>query len=270
MDLADKIKKVIKDSGLKDAEFAMSIGVSIDRIRNLCHGKVKKLQQHEKTALRKIYNVREAWWESDKAPQYLTGNEIEISPTLDSLKASTDAVMSLDISDDMKRQVRDIMFAVAAGKSELIEKAFLSKPTTPDGFILVPHYEIQVSAGHGALVHSEQIVDYLAFKADWVRNTLGVAQKDLALISVKGDSMEPTLSNEDLILVDMRKSRVEDNAIYVLQLEGTLLVKRIQRKLDGTLHVMSDNARYQPEVVGADRASGLHVLGRVVWSGRRM
>jgi phage repressor protein C with HTH and peptisase S24 domain len=142
--------------------------------------------------------------------------------------------------------------------------------SAPDGFILVPHYEVQASAGHGSLIHSEQIVDYLAFKADWVRNTLGVAQKDLALISVKGDSMEPVLSNEDLILVDMRKNRVEDNAIYVLQLNDALLVKRIQHKLDGSLHVMSDNTRYETEIVSAERATDLNVLGRVVWSGRRM
>ena len=140
----------------------------------------------------------------------------------------------------------------------------------PDGFILVPHYEVQASAGNGSLVHSEQIVDYLAFKADWVRNTLGVAQKDLALISVKGDSMEPGLSNEDLILVDMRRNRVEDNAIYVLQLNDALLVKRIQHKLDGSLHVMSDNKLYDTEIVSADHAADLNVLGRVVWSGRRM
>lgn len=142
--------------------------------------------------------------------------------------------------------------------------------SAPEGFMLVPHYEVQASAGNGSLVHSEQIVDYLAFRADWVRNTLGVAQKDLALISVKGDSMEPVLSNEDLILVDMRKNHVEDNAIYVLQLNGSLLVKRIQHKLDGSLHVMSDNPRYEAEIVNAERAPELHVLGRVVWSGRRM
>ncbi|MBI1175671.1 MAG: LexA family transcriptional repressor [Sideroxydans sp.] len=158
----------------------------------------------------------------------------------------------------------------SASECEEWVRSPMENQTAPEGFILVPHYEVQASAGNGSLVHSEQIVDYLAFKADWVRNTLGVAQKDLALISVKGDSMEPVLSNEDLILVDMRKSRVEDNAIYVLQLDGTLLVKRIQRKLDGTLHVMSDNPRYDAEVVSADLAADLHVLGRVVWSGRRM
>lgn len=162
---------------------------------------------------------------------------------------------------------------LATGDGEMFQSPAVksnSAQSAPDGFILIPHYEVQASAGNGSLVHSEQIVDYLAFKADWVRNTLGVAQKDLALISVKGDSMEPSLSNEDLILVDMRKNRVEDNAIYVLQLDGTLLVKRIQRKLNGDLHVISDNPRYAIEVVKKDTAIGLHVLGRVVWSGRRM
>lgn len=164
----------------------------------------------------------------------------------------------------------DAIFNDEKSQNVVSENSSPYKVTNYDDLVLVPRYEVQASAGNGSLVHSEQIVDYLAFKADWVRNTLGVAQKDLALISVKGDSMEPELANEDLILVDMRRNRIEDNAIYVLQFDGTLLVKRIQRRLDGSLHVMSDNPRYEAEVVSADRAADLHVLGRVVWSGRRM
>jgi phage repressor protein C with HTH and peptisase S24 domain len=137
-------------------------------------------------------------------------------------------------------------------------------------FVTVPRYDVRGSAGHGAVIHSEQIVDHLAFRGEWVRNALGVSQKDLALISVKGDSMEPTLSNEDLILIDMRKGHIEDNAIYVLQHNGDLLVKRIQRKLDGSLIVKSDNQRYDPEILGVEAAERLIVVGRVVWSGRRM
>lgn len=199
---------------------------------------------------------------------------LEVS--IDRIKSLSSGRVSMFAPNEIKALVQKLHVSpvwLATGEGEMFHPSE-SKPAgqsfAPEGFILVPHYEVQASAGHGALVHSDQIVDYLAFKADWVRNTLGVVQKDLALISVKGDSMEPTLSNEDLILVDMRKNRVEDNAIYVLQLDGTLLVKRIQRKLDGTLHVMSDNSRYQPEIVGADRSADLHVLGRVVWSGRRM
>lgn len=137
-------------------------------------------------------------------------------------------------------------------------------------FVLVPRYEVSASAGGGALVHSEQIVDHLAFRSEWVRSALDVSVKDLALISVKGDSMEPTLSNGDLILVDTSTKKVEDNAIYVLRYNGSLMVKRIQRKIDGSLIIKSDNLVYEPEMVSGEAVNELHVVGRVVWSGRRM
>ncbi len=137
-------------------------------------------------------------------------------------------------------------------------------------FLMVPRYDVHGSAGNGSLVHSEQVVDYLAFRADWVRNALGVAHKDLVLISVKGDSMEPTLSNGDLILVDISEQRVEDSAIYVLKNLDRLLVKRLQHKLDGTVVVKCDNQRYDSETYEAGAASALMVVGRVVWAGRKL
>lgn len=142
-------------------------------------------------------------------------------------------------------------------------------PTLND-FVFVPRYDVQGSAGHGSIIHSEQIVDHLAFRADWVKSTLGVTEKDLVLISVKGDSMEPTIGNEDLILVNIREHRIDENAIYVLQHDGALLVKRIQRKMDGSVIIKSDNPLYEQEVLDSSKADSLRVLGRVVWCGRKM
>jgi phage repressor protein C with HTH and peptisase S24 domain len=140
----------------------------------------------------------------------------------------------------------------------------------PNDFVLVPRYDVKCAAGHGAAIHSEQIVDYLAFRSDWVQNTLRVSRRDLVLITVRGDSMEPTLSNDDLVLVDMSKGRFEDNAVYVLQHNGDLLVKRVQRRLDNTVVIKSDNERYEPEIVHAQSSDELNVVGRVVWAGRAM
>lgn len=145
-----------------------------------------------------------------------------------------------------------------------------SDDMSDDGFVKIPRYKVDASAGGGTIIHSEQIVDHLAFRADWVRNTLAIPVSSLALINVKGDSMEPTLSGGDLILVDTSSNFVEDNAVYVLQLNGSLLVKRIQRKLDGSLTIKSDNLIYEPETVKSDDVDDLHVIGRVVWCGRRM
>jgi len=139
-----------------------------------------------------------------------------------------------------------------------------------EGFVQIPRYEVAASAGGGAVVHSEQIVDHLSFRADWVHNALGVPVTSLALINVTGDSMEPTLSEGDLILIDMSYRGVKDNAVYVLQLNGALLVKRIQHKLDGSVIVKSDNVIYEPERIGSEAVDSLNVIGRVVWCGRRM
>ncbi len=138
------------------------------------------------------------------------------------------------------------------------------------GFVMFPRYEIEAGAGLGRTVQSEQIVDFVSFKEEWVQNFLRVPRKDLALLSVKGDSMNPTLNDGDMILVDLRSDRIDDSAIYVLEFDDALLVKRIQRKLDGSVVIKSDNQLYEPEVLQKDRAETLRVIGRVVWSGRRM
>jgi phage repressor protein C with HTH and peptisase S24 domain len=139
-----------------------------------------------------------------------------------------------------------------------------------DGFVKVPRYKVDASAGHGSVISSEQIVDHLAFRADWVRHALGVQVSALALINVTGDSMEPTLSNGDLILIDTSVGRVDDSGVYVLQFDGKLKVKRIHSKTDGTVDIISDNPRYPIELINNDLVQGLNVVGRVVWCGRRM
>lgn len=145
-----------------------------------------------------------------------------------------------------------------------------AKYSLQDDFVMVPRYNIAGSAGGGALIQSEQIVDHLAFRADWLRNALGVAHADLALISVKGDSMEPTLSSGDLILIDTSVRALGDSAVYVLRKGDELFVKRIQHKLDGTVIVKSDNERYEPEILDSEHAPAVQVVGRVLWVGRRL
>jgi len=105
---------------------------------------------------------------------------------------------------------------------------------------------------------------------DWVKNALGVSRKDLVLISVKGDSMQPTLSEGDLILVDTAVREFEDSAIYVLRKGDGLFVKRVHHKLDGTIIVKSDNQHYEPETYGPESAPAVQVVGRVVWVGRKL
>jgi phage repressor protein C with HTH and peptisase S24 domain len=134
-----------------------------------------------------------------------------------------------------------------------------------DRFVLVPRYDVRVAAGAGAVVHSDQVVDHLAFKREWVRDRLRVRPEDLALVQVVGDSMQPTLGDGDLALVHLAERRLAEGAAYVIETAGELRVKRISRRMDGTVVVGSDNPRYAAEELAPDVAEHLRVLGRVIW-----
>ncbi len=134
----------------------------------------------------------------------------------------------------------------------------------PKDFVTVPRYNVMASAGGGSLVESEQVVDHLAFRAEWVRNALGVSPKDLAVVSVIGESMEPYLADGDLILIDTKVNRFVGDAVYVLANDGVLQVKRLQLAADGSLMMKSENPRYGDMVYREDAMNGLRIIGKLV------
>ncbi len=134
-------------------------------------------------------------------------------------------------------------------------------------FVFIPRYDVAASAGGGAIIESDRLVDFLAFKKDWIRRTLALDPQRLAVISAEGDSMRPTISEGDVLLIDTNITHVRDSAIYVLQLGGVLLVKRLRIRLDGGVDVISDNSAYPVESVAQRDLDHLQIAGRVVWHG---
>jgi phage repressor protein C with HTH and peptisase S24 domain len=151
------------------------------------------------------------------------------------------------------------------GLSDAAQADFLTR--NDQDFVLIPRYDVTASAGAGAIIESDKLLDFLAFRTDWIRRTLALDPKRLAVISAEGDSMRPTIAEGDVLLVDTDIHHVRDSAIYVLQLSGVLLVKRVRIRLDGGVDVISDNAAYPPETVPARDLDRLVIAGRVVWHG---
>jgi phage repressor protein C with HTH and peptisase S24 domain len=141
------------------------------------------------------------------------------------------------------------------------------------GYVAIPLYNgVRAAAGDGALVEHETPDDALVFKEQWVRMELGARPQDLYLIRVAGDSMEPTLRSGDVILVDRRATRPDREGVYILRMNDMLLVKRLQALPGGVVRVISDNAAFAPFDIKAAEFGGaeLAIIGRVVWTGRRM
>lgn len=141
------------------------------------------------------------------------------------------------------------------------------RETNPDDYMFVPRYDVRISAGRGNAIRSEQVVDYLAFKNEWVRRRLDTDPRNLLLIEAVGDSMAPTLEDADLLLVDLGEPRFKHDGVYVIRRNSDLAVKRLQRRPDGKLLIMSDNPAYTPVVVTAE---SVRIIGRVIWAAGRL
>jgi phage repressor protein C with HTH and peptisase S24 domain len=108
----------------------------------------------------------------------------------------------------------------------------------------------------------------IALTRDWLAEWLDAEPADLAYVTVKGESMAPTLEDGDLALLDRRAYQLEQDGIYALRQGATLRVRRVQRLSGDRYQALSDNPRYHPFTFRL--TSRLSVIGRVVWVGKRM
>lgn len=144
-----------------------------------------------------------------------------------------------------------------------------SLPAIPTGTDLVPIYGVHASAGYGALVHDEEIVDTLAFPPGYLRRLTKANPRDLAIIGVKGESMVPTLQDDDIVMIDLTKRDLSYDGLFVIRDNGDgLLVKRIGRaSMRGHVTLISDNRHYPPT---EKLAAEIEVIGRVIWMGKKV
>lgn len=137
-----------------------------------------------------------------------------------------------------------------------------------DEFVFVPRYNIAAAAGFGAWNDDETPMFTVSFRRYWVTNHLKADPSKLSVISVYGDSMEGVLNDKDIILIN-HDDREPREGIYVLRIDGQLIVKRVQRLPGSILRVTSTNPAYEPFSVDMNNVLGdFAVVGKVVWYGR--
>lgn len=136
--------------------------------------------------------------------------------------------------------------------------------------VSVNEYEVRVSAGGGSLNDVENIRSQWPFNRDYIQGELGLSSNNLAIVEVRGDSMEPTLSSGDRVLINGNDVQVSQPGIFVLFDGGGTVIKRVEHVPGSSptrLVLISDNnlhSRYEVE------ADAITIVGRVVWAARRL
>lgn len=178
--------------------------------------------------------------------------------------------VSYDVINKLKRRVGS---STTAENAEALMGA-LGSPTEPAGQAesiggaLVPVYDVAASAGNGSHIESEDVLCNMAFDEGFLKKMTEAHPRDLAIIRVKGHSMEPTLLDDDHVLIDRTKTNLSYDGLFVIRFEDALHIKRIGRSATrGNVLVISDHPAYRDlDMPKPD----LDVIGRVLWVGRKM
>ncbi|NBB17005.1 helix-turn-helix domain-containing protein [Caulobacter sp. SLTY] len=134
-------------------------------------------------------------------------------------------------------------------------------PISDASVIRLPRYAGTLAAGAGSWNEGRQLLDYMPFTSDFLRQKLNrTSTKGLVVLEAKGDSMFPTIHDGELLVVDEDDTRIVDG-ILAFVLDGDARVKRFRKRMDG-ITLISDNPAYEPEEVAGATAEKLQIIGR--------
>ncbi len=141
----------------------------------------------------------------------------------------------------------------------------------PDGegqeFVSVPRYDATLAAGAGSWNDGRRHLDDIPFTTAFLRRRLRRPSiKGLAILEARGDSMEPTIANGALLLIDENDTWIDDG-VYAFVQDDVARVKRFVKLIDACT-LISDNPKYPAETVQGEDMAKLQVIGHVLWVGQ--
>lgn len=73
--------------------------------------------------------------------------------------------------------------------------------------------------------------------------------RDIRIMRVLSDDMEPYVRTGDLVIYDPRVNRIHANGVFVLKAGGKFIVRRAQRGMKQTIRLICDNNRFGDETL---------------------
>ena len=133
-----------------------------------------------------------------------------------------------------------------------------------DDRIRFERLDVIASLGNG-YVNNEtaEVVDYVHVDKAWAREKLGGNLSRIQVITARGDSMQGTIEDGDVLFVDTSVRWFEGEGVYLLSFADGLKAKRLQASVGGGLLVISDNPLYRTETIENDKLEKLTIGGKV-------
>ncbi len=143
----------------------------------------------------------------------------------------------------------------------------LSQKDYHEIFQQVPKVKARLSAGGGSFETEPEIEEFYSFRKDWLSRK--GQPKNMVLMDIFGNSMEPELKDGDTVLIDQSQKAVLAGAIYAVGLADTIAVKRLEKR-PKELVLLSENERYPMMRFRDEEMNSVRIIGKVIWVCREM
>lgn len=158
---------------------------------------------------------------------------------------------------------------ILGGKNNSTEELPAKAPTTTGVELkLIPLVEARLSAGQGSLEVDGNSERSYAFRMDFLLRKGN--PNAMVLMRVAGDSMQPEIMDNDVVLIDQSKKDIIPGKIFAVGFDDAIYLKRIDKQ-PGEVILKSVNEEAYPPIrldMRGDMAEFFRVIGKVIWSGR--
>jgi phage repressor protein C with HTH and peptisase S24 domain len=150
------------------------------------------------------------------------------------------------------------------------------KNSTSESIVQIKYYpDILASAGTGCFIDSEEFETINIDEKHLKEMGIASSYQNIAVIKVKGSSMNPTLLDGDLLFVDTTKKEIYNNRIYIINENNNLKVKRLIREspFSTIAIVKSDNqtdGEYPPYQIEFNKIEENFICGQVIFFSRNI
>jgi phage repressor protein C with HTH and peptisase S24 domain len=216
--------------------------------------------------------------------QHGAGEGPALSHMADTAQKSAEASASDLVRDMLARQgkalseaARTRLLAAAEEADSPVELEQSYLPSTYSNLrprkeeILIPQYDVRGAMGHGQVpADYNEAVRNLVVREELLREK-GVSYTSptaLAMITGWGQSMEGTINDKDLVIVDRGINEFIGEGIYVVTWHQELYIKRIQRMDEDHYRLISDNQHYENQTARIDDVA-IHAKVLFIWNGRK-
>lgn len=131
----------------------------------------------------------------------------------------------------------------------------------------IPYFDVYASAGAGVIPLEGDESHYSIEIHPQILLNQGISPSGLFAMPVKGDSMEPSLYDGDIILV--RRPNYPPRmleGVFVIRIDEQLFVKRIQfNKFASRLRIDSDNSFYDSYIIQGEDLNAVEIIGEAVF-----